>query len=73
MARYQVLFRHPDGDRIELHDTTDGEQPRINGQPLTDGNRLNFRDVEWLVVTGEDADDALLRFVCTPAPDQPGS
>ena len=68
MARYQVSFRHPDGDRIELHDTTDGEQPRINGQPLTNGHKLTFKDIEWLVTADGDAErsagDALTRACC---------
>jgi hypothetical protein len=32
MARFQLVFRHPDGDRIELRANNVHEQPEIDGK-----------------------------------------
>jgi hypothetical protein len=63
VPRFQLVFRHPDGERTQLHDKANGE-PIVNGQLLTNGAVLNHVGITWEV---ERADlDGLTRFVCTP-------
>ena len=63
MPRFQLIFRHPDGDRVELHDKTNG-QPSIGGRLLVDGTVFEIRGMEWLATRAEQ-EDGLTRFICT--------
>lgn len=64
MTWFQLVFRHPDGDRHEIHDNSLDGHPHIDGKPLVDRERFVIRGVDYLV-RREDIGD-IPRFVCTP-------
>lgn len=68
MTRYELVFRHPDGDRVQHHDQPNAEHPRINGELILDGQTYMVRDVEWLF-TEDGSSEIMRRFVCTLVPD----
>jgi hypothetical protein len=71
MTRFQLVFKHPDGDRYELHDDNVDGHPHVDGKLLVDGERFVIRGIEHLVIR-EDIGD-MPRFYCTPVVDSPAS
>jgi hypothetical protein len=65
ISRFLIVFHHPDGERSEMRDSTDGE-PHVKGVVLHDGAVLELKGVTWLA-TREDVqdDNDIVRFVCT--------
>ena len=48
MARFQLVFRDREGDRVETHDNSDGREPRLLGVVLVDGASFVRRETIWL-------------------------
>ena len=74
MTRFQLIFRHTDGDRPELWDSNHDGEPHIDGKLIVDGETYTIRGVEWLV-RSEDIGDGMTRFICTLAvvPEEDGT
>jgi hypothetical protein len=66
MTRFQLIFRHAEGDRPELWDNNDDDDPHIDGKLIVDGETYRIRGVDW-IVRSDDIGDAMKRFVCTLA------
>lgn len=64
MTRFQLVFRHPDGDQTELRDNNGDGLPHIGGKLIVDGDTYVIRGAEWLVEE-QGHEDGLTRFVCT--------
>ena len=63
MTRFQLVFRHPDGDRSEFRDNSVDDEPRLEGRLVVDGETHIIRGVEWFL-RREDIGHTP-RFVCT--------
>jgi hypothetical protein len=66
VPRFQLLFRYPDGDQIQLRDKSNGE-PTVDGQLLADGAVFRRAGASWRA--GREDLDGLTRFVCIPVPE----
>ena len=52
MTRFQLIFRHTDGDRIEHWDNNHHGEPHVNGKLIVDGETYDIRGVEWILKRG---------------------
>ena len=64
MTRFQLVFRHNDGDRHELRDNNSEGEPHIDGKLIVDGETYTIRG-DWILNEDGDGHDGLKRFVCT--------
>jgi hypothetical protein len=64
MTRFQLVFRHADGDWSENRENNVDGEPHINGELIVDGETYVIKDVEW-IVRSDDIGDAMRRFMCT--------
>ena len=67
MTRFQLIFRHTDGDRIEHWDNNHHGEPHVNGKLIVDGETYDIRGVEWILNADGNGRDGTKRFVCTLA------
>lgn len=67
MTRFQLTFRHRDGDQRELWDNNHDGEPHIDGKLVVDGETYTIRGVEWILNADGDGLDGMKRFVCTLA------
>jgi hypothetical protein len=67
VTRFQLIFRHKDGDRRELWDNNHDGEPHIDGKLIIDGDTYTIHGIEWIVKTDSDGLDGIKRFVCTLA------
>ena len=63
MTRFQLVFRHVDGDEAELRSNNTDGMPHIGGELIVDGEVYVIRGAEWLLKREDQ--DGLTRFVCT--------
>lgn len=63
MTRFQLVFRHEDGERSEIRDNNTDGGPQLDGTLIVDGETYTIRGVEW-VLRREDMGD-MPRFICT--------
>jgi hypothetical protein len=66
MTRFQLVFRHADGDWSEIRESNLDGEPHINGELIVDGRTYAMKGVGWIVRT-DDIGDSMRRFVCTVA------
>lgn len=64
MTRFQLVFRHDDGDMVEMRDNNNDGLPHIGGELIVDGETYSIRGADWLVKQ-EPAEDDVTRFLCT--------
>src|SRR4249919_1437504 len=68
VARFQLVFRDRDGDRVETHDNSDGREPRLLGVVLVDGASFVRRETIWLATRDDLLDNYgeidMVRFIC---------
>ena len=64
MTRFQLVFRHADGDSSGFRENNVDGEPHINGELIVDGQTYAIKGVEW-IVRSDDIGDSMTRFVCT--------
>ena len=68
MTRFQLVFRHADGNSSEFRENNVDGEPHINGELIVMGkNAYAIKGVEW-IVRSDDIGDSMRRFVCTVDP-----
>ena len=56
MTHFQLVFKYPDGDRIEIRDNNSDGEPHIDGTLINDGQTYVIQGVEWLVMSDDIGD-----------------